>query len=67
MNAEGYADTTADEAVGHVTKEEKMKRRETPTNVMQVINMMKAIASVAGFEVVGRIHLKDKVTGKEWR
>lgn len=65
MNAEGYADPTAEEAVGHVTKEKK--RRETPESVMQVINMMKAIASVAGFEVVGRIHLKDKVTGKEWK
>ncbi len=67
MNAEGHVDPTADEAVGHVTKEEKKKRRETPANIMQVINMMKAIASVAGFEVVGRIHLKDKVTGREWR
>ena len=34
---------------------------------MQVINMMKAVAGVAGFEVVGRIVLRDKETGHEWR
>ena len=59
MNAEHYKDPTADRAVHNAMK--------TPDNVMQVINMMKAVARVAGFDVVGRIHLKDRATGKEWK
>ena len=68
MNGEGYKDPTADIAVGMMAKTEKSRvRHETPPNVMQVVNMMRSIASIAGFEVAGRIHLKDKVTGREWR
>lgn len=68
MNREGYKDPTADIAVGMMAKAEKSRvRQETPPNVMQVVNMMRSIASIAGFEVAGRIHLKDKVTGREWR
>jgi len=39
----------------------------TPDHVIKVINMMKSIAEFAGFEVVGRIHLKDRATGREWK
>ena len=68
MNRERYPDPTADVAVGMAARWEKSKvRHETPPNVMQVVNMMRSIASIAGFEVAGRIHLRDKVTGREWR
>lgn len=59
MNHEGYADPTADKAIS--------KTSQTPPEIMQVVNMMKAIAGVAGFDVIGRIQLRDRVTGKEWR
>ena len=59
MNHEGYADPTADKAVQNAS--------QTPPEIMQVVNMMKAIAGVAGFDVIGRIQLRDRVTGKEWR
>lgn len=68
MNGERYPDPTADVAVGMTARREKSKvRYETPPNVMQVVNMMRSIASIADFEVAGRIHLRDKVTGREWR
>lgn len=62
-NSEGYHDPTAGEAVGMVAKEEK-KRNEAVTSL---ITMLKQIISLAGFELVGRIILKDKETGKEYR
>jgi hypothetical protein len=59
MNSEGYKDPTAENAIRHT--------HQTPPEVMQVINMMRAVASVAGFDVIGRVQLKDRATGKEWR
>lgn len=62
-NSEGYPDPTAGQAMGKVAKEEK----ERNTAVTTLITMIKQIISLAGFELVGRIVLKDKVTGKEYR
>lgn len=62
-NKEGYADPTAGEAIGTVAREEK-KHNEEVTNL---VNVVKQIINLAGFEMVGRITLKDKKTGKEYR
>ena len=62
-NSEGYRDPTAGEAVGTVAREEK-KRNEAVTSL---ITMLKQIISLAGFEMVGRIVLRDRKTGKEYR
>lgn len=66
-NKEGYPDPTAGEAMGMVTKEERKEERERNAAVTTLITMLKQIISLAGFELVGRIVLKDKVTGKEYR
>lgn len=58
-NGEGYPDPTASAAI--------RKADQTPKPVMDVINALKDIAGHAGFEVIGRIALKDKETGKEYR
>lgn len=62
-NREGYRDGAAGEVLGMVAKREK-KRSEAVTNL---ITMLKQIISLAGFELEGRIILKDKETGKEYR
>ena len=62
-NKEGYADPTAGEAIGTVTKEEK-KQNEEVTNL---VNVLKQMISIAGFEMVGRVTLRDKKTGKEYK
>lgn len=59
MNGEGYKDPTADEAVEHADR--------TPEPVMKVVRMLRDIAGLAGFEIVGRICLKDKASGRECR
>ena len=62
-NKEGYADPTAGEAIGTIAKEEKKHNEEVTT----LVSVIKQIISLAGFEMVGRITLKDKKTGKEYR
>ena len=59
MNHEGYADPTADKAIS--------KASQTPLEIMKVINLMKQFADACGLEVIGRIQVRDKATGKEWR
>ena len=66
-NKEGYTDPTAGEAIGTVVKEERKEERERNAEVTTLITMLKQIISLAGLELVGRIVLKDKVTGKEYR
>lgn len=66
-NKEGYHDPTAGEAIGTITKEERREEKEHNAAVADLIKMLKQIISLAGFELVGRIVLKDKETGKEYR
>lgn len=66
-NAEGYADPTAGAAWGNIRREERRKDTEAMDTISRLIPVMKQTAELAGFEVVGRITLKDKTTGKEWR
>lgn len=57
-NSEGYTDLTAGEAI------EKADR--PPHAVKQVIYILHLITSLAGMEIVGRVTLKDKETGRTW-
>lgn len=66
-NKEGYPDPTAGEAIGMLAKEEKREERERNAAVTSLITMLKQIISLAGFELVERIVLRDKETGKEYR
>lgn len=68
-NNEGYNDPTAGVAMGEVAKEERREKHKKEHNeaVTSLITMLKQIISLAGFELVGRITLRDKETGKEYR
>ena len=62
-NSEGYKDPTAGEALSNITQEEQKRLAA----ISALIPIMKQTAELAGFEVVGRITLRDKSTGKEWK
>ena len=66
-NAEGYPDPTFGEAWGNVRREEKQLESERLAKISNLIPVMKQTAELAGFEVVGRITLRDKGTGKEYK
>lgn len=59
MNREGYQDPTAEVAVKNA--------QTVPDDVRKLVYQIKAIASIAGYEVAERIILRDKETGVEWK
>ena len=66
-NSEGYPDPTAGTEWNNMRREERRQENERLSMISSLIPVMKQTAELAGFEVVGRITLKDKATGKEYR
>lgn len=66
-NGEGYVDPTPGAAFGNIRREEHKRESDRLSVISNLIPIMKNTAELAGFEVVGRIVLKDKHTGKEYR
>lgn len=62
-NAEGYSDPTAYNAITKVSHEEHEQQRR----VSSVIGIIKGVADLAGFDLVERIALRDRKTGREYR
>lgn len=54
-NAEHYADPTPAAAMKNIRKDGIL------------VPLLRQVADLAGFEILGRIPLRDKNTGKEWR
>ena len=59
--ANSYNDPTANLAVGKVTTQEHK------TTANKVIKAIFCLCDVAGFELVERVVLRDKKTGKIWK
>jgi hypothetical protein len=59
-NCEGYSDPTAGVAMGHVKKEEQ----DIDKLNHKVIQSFRLLVDLAGFEIVGRVTLKHKKTGR---
>lgn len=66
-NGEGYVDPTPGAAFENIRREEHKREADRLSVISNLIPIMKNTAELAGFEVVGRIVLKDKHTGKEYR
>lgn len=64
-NKEWYADPTAGVAI-HKTDPEIKKKKYNP-EVTKLVSILKQTIDIAGYELVGRITLKNKDTGKEYR
>lgn len=62
-NHEGYADSTAYHALKPVIQEEQ----ELDKKVHNLVNVLKFIVEWAGFEFIGRIQIRHKESGKEFR
>lgn len=62
-NQSGCKDLTAYYAIRNVVKEEK----ELDERVRNLISVLKFIIDWAGFELIGRIEIRDKKTRKEFR
>lgn len=64
LNGSGYVDNTAYNAIENITREERQKRDDAAS---ELIEDVKALIRGRGFDVIGRIGIKDGVTGKEYR
>ena len=62
-NSEGYSDPTAYGAAVRIEREEKELKKKSDN----VIGTLKLIADLAGFEFIGRIQIRHKASGKEFR
>lgn len=63
LNASGCEDPTAYAAIQKVSKDKK----ELSNKVSEVIKVLKVIIEWAGFDLIGRIWLRDKKTGREFK
>lgn len=66
-NGEGYADPTAGGAWNRIKEKERQKEAARMARLNNLIPVLKQVTELAGFEIVGRVTLKDKATGKEYR
>lgn len=64
-NSEGYVDPTAGAAMAAVKHEEKEKQyAELVDRNHKLIYAIRNVVDLAGFEIVGRVTLKHKKSGK---
>ena len=58
-NGSGYYDPTPHEAIKHISERERLARK--------VIKTLQNVSHLAGFEIVGRIQLRDKESGEVFK
>ena len=63
FNSEGYADPTAYFGTKNIIEEET----EMENKVHSLVHIIRDVANLAGFEVIGRIQFRHKKTGKEFK
>lgn len=64
MNNEGYSDPTPEQAIGHVMKEQK---KQNMSQEQKTIKTLQNVAHLAGFDIVGRIELREHKSGRIYR
>lgn len=62
-NQDGYKDPTAFQAIKRVVKEEETEEKQLATLVF----ILKYIINMTGFELLNRIELKSKKSGRVYR
>lgn len=62
-NSEGYSDPTACTAMSNILREENEQQRR----VSSLIKELKIIIDEAGFDLLARIEIRDRKTGREYR
>ena len=65
-NASGYHDPTPYQAIKNIERENALNE-ERGILARKVVKKLQNVAHLAGFDIVGRVTLRDNETGKEWR
>lgn len=67
LNDSGCPDPTAYEALKSVQLEEKQRWHHVDESAHMVVTTIKNILDLSGFELIGRIQIKHKKSGKIYR
>lgn len=62
-NAEGYSDPTAYTGMTNIIREENDAQKRVNT----LIGALKGLIDLAGFDLLCRIEIRDRKTGREYR
>ena len=62
-----YADPTPTAAMRNICRDEYQKEAARLDRIGDIVPLLRQMAGIAGFEIIGRIPLRDKATGKEYR
>lgn len=66
-NSEGYPDPTVGEAMSNIAAEQRRKEADRLAAISALIPILRQTAELVGFEIVGRVILLDKESGKKYR
>ncbi len=66
-NAEHYAEPTPAAAMRNINKDEYQKEAARLLQISILVPLLRQIAEWSGFDIIGRIPLRDRATGKEYR
>ena len=67
LNGSGCPDPTAYEAMMNIQKDEKNRNQLIDEVAYKVIHTIKNVLDLSGFELVGRIQMKHKKSGKIYK
>ena len=67
LNGSGCPDPTAYDAIENIRKEEKIQNQPIDEKANKVISVVKNILELSGFELIGRIQIKHKKSGKIYK
>lgn len=62
-NSSGYSDPTAYQGTRNIIREEDAQQKRVAT----LIGVLKYIIDAAGFDLLARIEIRDRKTGREYR
>lgn len=65
QNAEGYTDNTAYQGTKDIIRAESAAERKNRL-IIQIFRLV-CVCELAGFEIVGRVTLKEKKSGREFK
>lgn len=66
-NAEGYMDLTAHDALTNVMRDKQFEIDEADLRCNRLIKSIKTVIDLADFDLVARIEVKDRRTGRTYR
>lgn len=66
-NTEGYMDLTAHDALTNVMRDKQLELDEADLRCNRLIKSIKTLIDLAGFDLIARVEVKDRKTGRNYR